>query len=48
MKTKVYTAQYRYSGLHRLDITVKGKDQVGRVFAPSWDMVIKHEQFQAE
>jgi len=29
----VYTAQYRYSGLDRLDITVKGQDPFGRVFA---------------
>lgn len=40
---KVYTAQYRYAGQHRLDITVKGKDPVGRVFAPNWDIVMKHK-----
>ena len=37
---KIYTAQYRYSGDDRLDITVKGKDPVGRIFAPSWKMVM--------
>jgi len=36
---KVYTAQYRYPGENRLDITVKGKDPIGKVFAPTWDMV---------
>lgn len=36
---KVYTAQYRYSGHDRLDITVKGKDMLGQFFAPTWDMV---------
>ena len=36
---KVYTAQYRYSGKDRLDITVAGKDAFGRFFAPGWSMV---------
>lgn len=35
----VWTAQYRYPGPDRLDITVKGKDKLGRYFAPSWEMV---------
>jgi hypothetical protein len=35
----IYTAQYRYPGPDRLDITVKGKDPIGRAFAPTWDMV---------
>jgi hypothetical protein len=37
----IYTAQYRYSGKNRLDITVKGKDPVGSWFAPTWEMVMK-------
>ena len=37
---KLYTAQYRYSGDDRLDITVKGRDPVGRIFAPSWKLVM--------
>lgn len=37
----LYTAQYRYSGNDRLDITVKGNDPIGRVFAPTWSMVMK-------
>ena len=35
----IYTAQYRYSGPDRLDITVKGQDPVGKVLAPTWEMV---------
>ena len=37
---KLYTAQYRYAGNDRLDITVKGKDPVGKVFSPTWRMVM--------
>lgn len=35
----IYTAQYRYPGRDRIDITVKGQDVVGKWFAPSWGMV---------
>jgi hypothetical protein len=35
----VYTAQYRYSGSDRLDITVKGKNSIGKYFAPTWNIV---------
>jgi uncharacterized protein YeaO (DUF488 family) len=38
---RIWTAQYRYNGPDRLDITVKGKDPVGKFFAPTWDMVMK-------
>lgn len=37
--TDIWTAQYRYSGADRLDITVKGNHPVGGVFAPTWEMV---------
>jgi hypothetical protein len=37
---KLYTAQYKYSGNDRFDITVKGKDPIGRCFAPTWKMVM--------
>lgn len=40
----VYTAQYRYSGPDRTDITVKGNDPDGRVFAPTWSMVMGVKQ----
>jgi len=36
---KFWTAQYRYPGPYRLDITAKGDDKLGKVFAPTWDMV---------
>ena len=35
----VWTAQYRYPGPYRLDITVKGQDPFGKLFAPTWEMV---------
>ena len=35
IKNLLYTARYRYSGNDRFDITVKGKDPIGRIFAPS-------------
>lgn len=35
----LYTAQYRYPGRDRLDITVKGNDPAGKLYAPTWDMV---------
>lgn len=36
----LYTAQYRYSGQDRLDITVKGNCPAGRLYAPTWNMVM--------
>ena len=37
---RIYTAQYRYFGPNRLDITVK----TGlKAFAPTWDMVIGYK-----
>lgn len=41
---KLYTAQYRYSGEDRLDITIKGKDPIGRFFAPTWKMVMASKE----
>jgi len=35
----IYTAQYRYPGQDRLDITVKGNCPAGKLYAPTWDMV---------
>jgi len=35
----IYTAQYRYGGEDRLDITVKGNTPPGNVLAPDWAMV---------
>lgn len=39
----IYTAQYRYSGTDRFDITVKGQDGMGKHFAPTWNMVMDHK-----
>lgn len=41
--TDIYTSQYKYKGLDRLDITVKGQDPLGRWFAPTWDMVMGYK-----
>ena len=30
---------YSYKGDDRLDITVKGNDPIGKIFAPTWKMV---------
>ena len=35
----LYTAQYRYTGQDRIDITVKGNHIVCKYFAPTWGMV---------
>lgn len=40
----IYTAQYRYPGPHRLDITIKENDPIGKIFAPTWDMVMGHKK----
>lgn len=37
---KLYTAQYGYSENDRLDITAKGKNPIGKIFAPTWKMVM--------
>jgi len=41
---KLYTSQFNYSGDDRLDITVKTKDPLGKIFAPTWDIVIPYKQ----
>jgi len=41
--TDIWTAQYRYSGPDRLDITVKGNHPIGRIFAPTWKMVMDYK-----
>lgn len=40
----IYTAQYRYAGDDRFDITVKGQDGMGLHFAPTWNMVMDHKK----
>lgn len=34
-----YTGQYTYRGDDRLDITVAGQHPLGKVFAPTWELV---------
>jgi hypothetical protein len=41
MTIKVYTAQYRYKGSNRLDITVKTGN---KVFAPEWWLVRNYKE----
>lgn len=41
---KVWTAQYRYSGQDRIDITVKGAVYPWNVFAPPWKMVMAYKR----
>ena len=41
MAVKIYTAQYRYGGDDRYDITVKGG--TSRAFAPTWKMVMDYK-----
>lgn len=40
----LYTAHYRYAGLDRFDITVKGNDPLGKYFAPAWEMVMNYKK----
>lgn len=40
---ELYTAQYRYSGIDRLDITAKSTD-FGIVFAPTWEMIMDYKR----
>lgn len=41
---KIWTSSYRYDGPYRLDITVRGNDQLGKAFAPTWEMVMRWKQ----
>jgi hypothetical protein len=38
-KMDIYTAQYKYAGADRMDITAKGNFLPGVVLAPTWEMV---------
>ena len=42
---KLYTAQFRYSGSDRIDITARTPDKYGKLFAPPWSLVsdYKHD-----
>ena len=47
-KLKVWTAQYRYSGKDRIDITIKSAVYPWNVFAPTWEMVMEYERSRNE
>ena len=36
---KLYTAQFRYDGKDRIDITSRTSDMIGKLFAPPWSLV---------
>lgn len=36
----LYTAQFRYQGPDKIDVTIKSRDQIGMMFAPpSWEII---------
>ncbi|MFW5962556.1 MAG: DUF488 family protein [bacterium] len=41
---RVKTSHITYRGDNRLDITVKSGSKLGKVFAPSWDMVMGYKK----
>lgn len=43
-KLKIWTAQYKYSGKDRIDITVKSAIYPWNVFAPTWEMVMEYKR----
>lgn len=43
MPLNFWTAQYRYPGPNRLDISVKGNDPFGKLFAPTWEMLTEYK-----
>jgi len=45
---KIYTAQYRYSGDDRIDITIKTAKPPWSIFAPTWEMVMDYKRTKNE
>ena len=43
-RLKIWTAQYRYSGQDRVDITVKSAVYPWNVFTPTWEMVMEYKR----
>ena len=43
-----YTAHISYGGSDKIDITVKGQDKIGHIFAPTWDMVMDYKNGKIE
>ena len=46
--TQVWTAQFRYPGPHRMDITYATTDRLGKFFAPTKEMVHEYKYGTAE
>jgi hypothetical protein len=41
----LYTSTYNYNGEYkRLDITAASKDPIGKIFAPTWDLVLSYKR----
>lgn len=41
---EIYTSTIRYGGPDRLDVTVKSAGELGRAFAPAWDIVRGYQE----
>lgn len=41
---KIFTSQYNYRGPDRLDITIKGKDPTGVLYAPTWNLLMRYKE----
>lgn len=41
---EIWTAQYRYSGKDRVDVTVKSSTYPWNLFAPTWTMVMDYKR----
>jgi hypothetical protein len=42
-RLKVWTAQYRYSGKDRIDITAKSAVYPWNIFVPTWEMIFEYK-----
>lgn len=40
----LYTGTISYGGNDRLDITVKGQHEFGKLFAPTWEMIKRYRE----
>jgi hypothetical protein len=46
--TTVYTSRVAYSGIDKLNTTVKSGVGLGRILAPTWDLVAGHKLYVAQ
>lgn len=47
-RLKVWTAQYRYNGNDRIDVTITSAKYPWNVFAPTWEMVMEYKRSKNE